>query len=761
MGQIITTSIIQRGTKTLTPTTYGFDVDDFARPLVASGANTAFSVSEPAQTSPTPSSVDVVDYISNSALAAFIALSDKLVGLNVVKRKGRDMANTLMGFHYDRFTGPLTTTSGGGAKFMYREDGDPDFVEYEVTQTVAAIANSTPTGSDKVKVTSADATADFLSPSITSLDGSIAFTVTNPGLNEKLDMSVVFPASNMDIGDLIGSSTPGSILFVGALGDLQQDNANLFFDTTTKALTLRAPLDNPEFIFGRSATMDVITGSDATAEYYIKSGGTYWIAIKGPTGIVGIGTVAPDPTAKLDVSSTTGGFLAPRMTTVERDAIAGPATGLLVYNLTTSLFNYWDGLAWTEVDSGTGDVTGSGTVDFIPRWTPAGTQLGDSAIQSTATRASIGLVPVATAMFSILNSGLARGLHVESVNTQVAGHFVSSGTASTALQVDQLAVVGSALGIEVLNTSATGGTNVGYYTSVSGIHAGINIGGDFHATGGATNYGVRSEGHIVPFTTKSFTLGTAALRFSGLFLGCDIDFDNDLLFKVTGDTKAILTTTGKFGVGSVAPSEFFKVKQAVAADDIFEVEGFANTNVFNIDKNERIGVGLRHADYILTGFGSAMLFKENIGFRRGANAGITFYDATDAAYAYAINDGALGARVLRWVDSGSGTVMIWDFTNHNIGLGVTSFNASSIRNISLFNGQMPAAGVVDSFQMFSRDVVPGNAAPHFYTEAGDVVSLFKGAAVADAAGGAVIDAEARTAINNLLARMRANGLIAV
>ena len=47
---------------------------------------------------------------------------------------------------------------------------------------------------------------------------------------------------------------------------------------------------------------------------------------------VGIGTVTPDPSAILDIQSTTQGFLAPRMTSVERLAIATPAQGLLVYD---------------------------------------------------------------------------------------------------------------------------------------------------------------------------------------------------------------------------------------------------------------------------------------------------------------------------------------------------------------------------------------------------------------------------------------------
>lgn len=47
-----------------------------------------------------------------------------------------------------------------------------------------------------------------------------------------------------------------------------------------------------------------------------------------------------------------------------------------------------------------------------------------------------------------------------------------------------------------------------------------------------------------------------------------------------------------------------------------------------------------------------------------------------------------------------------------------------------------------------------------YQVAGTQVVSARGAAVADAAGGATVDAEARTAINDLLARVRTHGLIA-
>ena len=51
---------------------------------------------------------------------------------------------------------------------------------------------------------------------------------------------------------------------------------------------------------------------------------------------VGIGTTTPDPSAELDVTSTSRGFLLPRMTTAQRDLIGSPAAGLVIYNTTTS-----------------------------------------------------------------------------------------------------------------------------------------------------------------------------------------------------------------------------------------------------------------------------------------------------------------------------------------------------------------------------------------------------------------------------------------
>ncbi|MEM7371997.1 MAG: SBBP repeat-containing protein [Bacteroidota bacterium] len=56
----------------------------------------------------------------------------------------------------------------------------------------------------------------------------------------------------------------------------------------------------------------------------------------------------PDPSAMLDVQSTDKGVLMPRMTTAERDAIANPVAGLMIYNVEDSCFNYFTGKHWIK-----------------------------------------------------------------------------------------------------------------------------------------------------------------------------------------------------------------------------------------------------------------------------------------------------------------------------------------------------------------------------------------------------------------------------
>jgi hypothetical protein len=61
------------------------------------------------------------------------------------------------------------------------------------------------------------------------------------------------------------------------------------------------------------------------------------------TGNLGIGTSSPQ--GALDVNSTTGALIVPRMTTAQRDALTA-VNGMIIYNTTTNQFNFYENDAW-------------------------------------------------------------------------------------------------------------------------------------------------------------------------------------------------------------------------------------------------------------------------------------------------------------------------------------------------------------------------------------------------------------------------------
>jgi len=67
-------------------------------------------------------------------------------------------------------------------------------------------------------------------------------------------------------------------------------------------------------------------------------------------GSVGIGTSIPNASAALDVTSTTKGFLPPRMTSAQMALITSPAEGLMIYNTDYKLPFFYDGTDWRKID---------------------------------------------------------------------------------------------------------------------------------------------------------------------------------------------------------------------------------------------------------------------------------------------------------------------------------------------------------------------------------------------------------------------------
>ena len=83
---------------------------------------------------------------------------------------------------------------------------------------------------------------------------------------------------------------------------------------------------------------------------------------------VGIGTPNPDASAILDLTSTSQGLLVPRMSGVQRLAIATPATGLVVYDMDSACDFFYNGTVWKNLCVS----TSSGHLDSV-YYNPNGT----------------------------------------------------------------------------------------------------------------------------------------------------------------------------------------------------------------------------------------------------------------------------------------------------------------------------------------------------------------------------------------------------
>lgn len=73
------------------------------------------------------------------------------------------------------------------------------------------------------------------------------------------------------------------------------------------------------------------------------------------------------------------------------------------------------------------------------------------------------------------------------------------------------------------------------------------------------------------------------------------------------------------------------------------------------------------------------------------------------------------------------TLLAWDGSavHGNVGIGTATFDAAGVNVIVQYNGTAPSGGLTDAFQQYSADAAAGNACPHYVTEAGDIIKLYK------------------------------------
>jgi Chaperone of endosialidase len=216
------------------------------------------------------------------------------------------------------------------------------------------------------------------------------------------------------------------------------------------------------------------------------------------TGKVGIGTTAPDISSLLEIKSTTQGLLIPRMSKTQRDNIAKPATGLLIYQTnSTPGFYYYNGTAWTPL-----------TPKNKP-WSPAGNAGTDSSINFVGTTDAHPLVfrvnnqQAGWIDYNGFKANTAYGYQSLLYNT-TGGYNTANGFRALASNTTGLA--NTANGAESLDSNTTGNFNTAF--GQSALY--LNTNGNFNTANGYETLLANFGGS---YNTAS---GTAALSALGI-----------------------------------------------------------------------------------------------------------------------------------------------------------------------------------------------------------------------------------------------------
>jgi hypothetical protein len=161
----------------------------------------------------------------------------------------------------------------------------------------------------------------------------------------------------------ISSALSGTIVSINnSTGEWGASNANSFLNISGRAAIASGVQDLTSILISNSVeNIGTYTGTIRGIYYNPSSiGGSGYthraiqtvrgdVILGSTSGSVGIGAnTSINASAILDVTSTTQGFLPPRMTTAQRDLIATPAAGLVIYNTSTNKHQGYNGTTWND-----------------------------------------------------------------------------------------------------------------------------------------------------------------------------------------------------------------------------------------------------------------------------------------------------------------------------------------------------------------------------------------------------------------------------
>lgn len=165
--------------------------------------------------------------------------------------------------------------------------------------------------------------------------------------------------------------------------------------------------------------------------------------------------------------------------------------------------------------------------------------------------------------------------------------------------------------------------------------------------------------------------------------------------------------------GALSTDLAFRVRNSANTQNSFQIDGLGQGRIKSTSYVPKFSIGY---DW----FGSdrdAFIFTQSVQNSRGQ--AWTFNAGYNGSF-----EGLEISNDLTGNDKGQFTIQL-----NNFCFGTRMLNndtgTAERRVLRIANGVAPTTSKVDEFKFYSADIVAGNAAPHFRTEAGDIIKLYK------------------------------------
>lgn len=281
---------------------------------------------------------------------------------------------------------------------------------------------------------------------------------------------------------------------------------------------------------------------------------------------VGIGTTTPHASSILDVNSTTAGFLPPRLTTTERDAIVSPSQGLIIFNTDTQCLEIYNATqnTWKANCGDKAATTASYTPD-CSAISVQGTYTTGVALVSTSNTITIPVnvtqlgtyaITTSSAGMFFTQSGTFTVLGAQNIILQGSGFPTTVGSNLITIQMGSTycnAIINVQNGIASLTGCPTAGGITGTALTGQTLNAGemtiplTNItytGGSLYGFTTTTNNGLALSSPL------QGTLGTSPANLIMTITGTPVVPGNTTLtYSINNQTSCTLTIPVQTGLG--------------------------------------------------------------------------------------------------------------------------------------------------------------------------------------------------------------------